>query len=182
MKKLLIMLIVVGVSAGVASAAGGVGVFGSYWDADDPGPGFGGGLKFKGDLADYLAVELRASCITQFDDWDGDDELFVIPLEVGLLLNFPLGTDVPITLYGGGGGGYAIIPEADDVDFDDDFTLYGVAGVELALGDAISIFAEAQYRYLEVDGAESDGEDIDFGGDKVKFTGFGVNAGLLLRF
>jgi hypothetical protein len=57
-----------------------------------------------------------------------------------------------------------------------------VAGVELALGDAISIFAEAQYRYLEVDGAESDGEDIDFGGDKVKFTGFGVNAGLLLRF
>lgn len=30
MKKLLIMLIVVGMSAGVASAAGGVGVFGSY--------------------------------------------------------------------------------------------------------------------------------------------------------
>lgn len=58
MKKLLIMLIVVGMSAGVASAAGGVGVFGSYWDADDPGPGYGGGLKFKAELVDYLAVEL----------------------------------------------------------------------------------------------------------------------------
>ena len=88
MKKLLIMLIVVGVSAGVASAAG-VGVFGSYWDTDDLGRGYGGGLKFNADLADYLAVELRASCITQFDDWKGDDDLFVIPLEVGLLLNFP---------------------------------------------------------------------------------------------
>lgn len=97
MKKLLIMLIVVGMSAGVASAAGGVGVFGSYWDADDPGPGYGGGLKFKAELVDYLAVELRASCITKFDEWDGDDDLFVIPLEAGLVLNFPLGTEVPIT-------------------------------------------------------------------------------------
>lgn len=175
------MLIVVGVSAGVASAAG-VGVFGSYWDTDDLGPGYGGGLKFNADLADYLAVELRASCITQFDDWKGDDDLFVIPLEVGLLLNFPLGTELPITLYGGGGGGYAIMPKADDVDLDDDFTFYGVAGVEVALGGSVSIFAEALYRYLKVDGAESHGEDIDFGNDKARFSGWGVNAGLMLRF
>ena len=179
MKKLLIMLIVVGMSAGVASAAGGVGVFGSYWDADDPGPGYGGGLKFKAELVDYLAVELRASCITKFDEWDGDDDLFVIPLEAGLVLNFPLGTEVPITIYGGGGVGYAIIPEADDIDFDDDFTFYGVAGAEFALGDALSLFAEAQYRFLEVDGAEVNGEAIK---EKVKFTGFGVNVGLMLRF
>ena len=90
MKKLLVMLMVLGLGVSMASAAGGLGVFGSYWDADDPGPGFGGGVKFKGELVDYLAIELRASCITQFDEWDGDDELFVIPLEAGLLLNFPL--------------------------------------------------------------------------------------------
>lgn len=47
------------------------------------------------------------------------------------------------------------------------------------MGDALSLFAEAQYRFLEVDGAEVNGEDIK---EKVKFTGFGVNVGLMLRF
>ena len=181
MKKILVMLLTIGLGAVAASASGGVGIFGTYWDADDPGPAFGGGVKFKADLAEYFAVELRASCATKFDDWEGDDELYVIPLEAGLMFTLPLGDEVPITLYGGGGGGYAIIPEADDIDFDDDFCFFGLGGVEIALGEAVSLFVEAQYRFLEVDGADVDGEEIDYD-DELKFTGVCGNAGLLFRF
>jgi len=178
MKKILVMLTAIMIGA-IAASANGVGVFGSYWDAEDPGPGFGGGVKFKADLSEFFALEVRASCITKFDDWEGDDELFVIPIEGALLLNLPMGEDVPITLYGGGGGGYAIIPEADDVDFDDDFCFFGVGGIELAFGEGASLFGEVQYRFLEVDGADWDGVDIE--GD-VEFTGLSFNAGLLFTF
>ncbi len=182
MKKLLVMLIAIGLGTAAASAGSGLGVFGTYLDSKDPGPGFGGGVKFKADLSDYFGMEVRASCITQFDEDDSDDGLYLIPLEAGLLFNLPLGEDVPITLYGGGGGGYAIIPECDDIDLDDEFCFYGVAGAEFGLGDAASLFVEAQYRVLEVDGAETDDEDeIEFD-EEVEFSGLGINAGLLFRF
>lgn len=180
MKKTPVVLVAILISAVVASA-GGVGVFGSYLDGKDSGPGYGGGIKFKAGLSEYFAVELRASCLTKFDDWEGDDDLFVIPLEAALVLNLPLGKDVPLTLYGGIGGGYAIIPEADDIDYDDTFCYFALGGIEFALGESVSLFAEAQYRVLEVDGADYDGTDIDFD-DELKFTGLGVNVGLLFRW
>ena len=181
MNKLLVSLAALFVCAAAASA-GGVGVFGSYLDSDDMGPGYGGGIKLKTELADYFAIEVRASCITQFDDWEGDDDLFVIPIEAALLFNFPLGDELPLTLYGGGGGGYAIIPEADDLDLDDSFCFYGVGGLELAMGDSASLFFEAQYRVLEVDGADADGTDFDFENDELEFTGLSLNAGILFRW
>ena len=181
MRKFLVLLIALLIGA-VAASAGGVGVFGSYLDAEDPGPGFGGGLKIKADIAEFFAVEARASCITQFDDWDGDDDLFLIPIEGALLLNLPLGDEVPVTIYGGGGGGYAIIPEADDVDFDDSFCYFGLAGIELGLGESAALFVEAQYRVLEVDGAETDDDvEIEFE-EEIEFTGISVNAGLIFKF
>lgn len=181
MKKFLLILLGVAVIATVAFAdENGLGVFGSYWNADDPGNSFGGGIKFKAELGDFFGLDVRASCLTQFKDWDGDDELFVIPLEALLLFRIPLGETSPVKAYVGGGGGYAIIPKADDVDFDDDFCLIGVGGVEFALNESLSLFAEAMYRYLEVDGAKVDGvkvKDLD-----ISFSGLGVNAGLLFRF
>lgn len=182
MKKLLVMLMTIGLCAGATYAGSGVGVYGSYLDADDPGPGFGGGIKFKTELAEFFALEVRASCITQFDEDDTDDGIYLIPLEGGLLLNLPLGEEVPLTLYGGGGAGYAIIPEADDIDLDDTFCFYGVGGVELGLGESASLFVEAQYRVIDVDGAETDDEEeLEFDED-IKFGGLGINAGLLFRF
>jgi len=70
-------------------------------------------------------------------------------------------------------------PLADDVDFDDDFCFFGVGGIELAFGEGASLFGEVQYRFLEVDGADWDGVDIE--GD-VEFTGLSFNAGLLFTF
>ena len=182
MKKILMVLMLIGLGAVVATAGSGVGIYGSYFNADDPGPGFGGGIKIKTDLSEYFGVEARASCITQFDEDDTDDGVYLIPLEAGLLFNLPL-QDSPLNLYGGGGIGYAIIPEADDVDLDDEICFYAVAGVEFSLSDSASLFAEAQYRVLEVDGAEVDDYgEVDLDDEKVDFSGFGINAGLLFRF
>ncbi len=50
MRKWVLVLMMVGLCATMASAAGGLGIFGSYWDTKDLGPGFGGGVKFSGDL------------------------------------------------------------------------------------------------------------------------------------
>ncbi len=178
MKKVLIMLVVVGLGAASAYASGGVGVFVTYLNSEDLGGGWGGGLKFKADVEQFLSIEARGSVITAFDDWAGDDELYLIPIEGDILLNFPLG-DGPLTVYGGGGGGFVFIPEVDDVDFDDTYTLFALAGVEIALGDSASLFVEAQYRFLEVDGAEAADHEFD---TDLELSGFGGNAGLLFRF
>ena len=181
MKKLLVILAGVLAVAVTAFAGGGIGVFGSYMNGEDVDSGFGGGVKFKGDIAEFIALEARASCLTEFSDYLEDDDLFFIPIEGDVLLNFPLG-DSPITIYGGGGAGYAIIPEADDIDYDDSFCYFGLAGIELGLGESAALFVEAQYRVLEVDGAETDDDvEIEFE-EEIEFTGISVNAGLIFKF
>lgn len=180
MKKLLVMLMTIGLCV-PAVYSGGVGVYGSYLDAKDPGAGYGGGVKFKAELAEFISVEARASCLTQFKEDDTEDGIYLIPLEGGLVLNLPLGKDVPITLYGGGGVGYAIIPEADDIDLNDVFCYYGVGGLEFAMGESASLFAEAIYRVIDVDGGEENGVKMDFDKD-LEFGGLGINVGLLFRW
>jgi opacity protein-like surface antigen len=190
MKKVLAVLAVVGL-ASVSASAGGFGVFGAYMDTDDAGAGIGGGIKFKSDISESLAFELRGSYIANFDpDVDVElvyDDLVVIPVEADLLLTVPLGDQVQI--YGGGGGGYYVLPEYEvniavpgsdqpDLDWDDVFGYFGVAGIQIKLSDTLSLFGEAQYRVIEIDKAEVDGveEDVD---PEVELTGLGANAGLL---
>ena len=96
-------------------------------------------------------------------------------------MNLAEGATCTCPKYGFGAGGYVIVPEADDIDFDDDFCFIGVGGIEFALNENVSLFAEAMYRFFEVDGMEIDGENIDLKGE-LEFTGFGVNAGLFFRF
>ena len=182
MKKWMVVLVVIGFCATVVSAESGLGVFGSYWKTKDLGSSFGGGVKFRAELTEGLCLELRASCLTKFDDWDGDDELFAIPLEGGLVYSFPLGYDSPVFAYVGGGAGYTILPEADEIDMGDDFCFYGLGGIEFALNDNLRIFGEGMYRFLEVDGVKVDGLRVNLGGEKAKLSGLGVNIGLSMLF
>lgn len=195
MRRVLAVLAVLALGVASASAAGGLGVFGSYIDTEDPGTASGGGIKFKFDLAEPLAIEFRASYLTGFDPDDEVKDLLedmeLVPLEANLVFNLPMGDAATVCL--GGGGGYYILPEFEvesgipgeastDVDPDDEFGFFALAGIELSLNENVALFAEAQYRWLEVDSAEIDDEDVDFGDDGVIFDGFGANAGLLFKW
>lgn len=190
MKKLLVMLIAMGIGVAAAYAEGGaLGVFGTYMDTEDLDAGFGAGLKFKFDVAEYFAIELRASYVTKFDDGSDElDNLYMIPAEADLLFNLPLG-DSPLTVYAGGGGGYYVLPEFEtdvgfgdtDIDLDDTFGFYGIGGVELALSESVSLFAEAKYLFLEVDTVTVDDIEVH-GDDAIDFSGISGNAGIMFRF
>jgi len=181
-----------------ASAGGGLGVFGSYMDSKDPGTAYGGGGKLKVDLGKFVALEVRGSYLTNFEVEEAGvqvrfEDLALIPVEGDLVLQLPLGEKAGC-LYGGGGGGYYVLPEYDLVeydgpggthkyDLDDTFGFFAVAGLQLNLGDNAALFAEVQYRVVEVEGAEVDGEEVEFSDNwVVEFTGLTGSAGLLFRW
>lgn len=190
MKKILVMLMAIGIGVGAAYAGGGaLGVFGTFMDTEDLDSGFGAGVKFKFDVAQYVAAELRASYVTKFDDGSDElDNLYMIPVEADLLFNLPLG-DSPLTVYAGAGGGYYVLPEFEtdagfgdtDIDLDDTFGFYGIGGLEFALAESVSLFAEVKYLFLEVDTVTID--DIEVESDEaIEFTGLSGNAGIMFRF
>jgi hypothetical protein len=189
MKKILVMAIAIGLGVAAAYAGGGLGVYGTFMDTEDMDSGFGGGLKFKFDVVQYVAAELRASYVTRFEENSDElDNLYMIPVEADLLFNLPLG-DSPVTIYAGGGGGYYILPEFEtdgfggktDIDLEDTFGFFGIGGVELALAENVSLFAEAKYLFLEVDTLTID--DVEVGGDDaIDFSGISANAGIMFRF
>lgn len=175
--------------ASTAWAGGSFGLYGAWWDTDDLDAGYGGGAKLKIAVAGTVALEVRASYIPEFDAEDASFEDFaVVPVEAGLVVDVPLGE--ALTLYVGGGGGYYVTPEFEskvadadslepDIDLDDVFGYYGVGGVEINLSPAIALFAEAQYRVVEVDEADIDDETVEV---DLKLTGVAANAGLLFKW
>ena len=183
MRMFLIVLGVVLLGASMASANG-LGVYGSYWDTKDADSGFGGGAKLSMSFGQYFAVEARG---TYFNDLSKDEgplnvDLQVIPVEAGLVLNMPLSDAV--TPYIGGGGGYYFLKadtDAGSVDIDDEVGWYAIAGLEIKLSDAVALFAEGKYTGVE---GTAKNDNVDNIVDKVDIdlSGFGGNAGLLLKW
>ncbi len=178
MKEALLALAAIGWGTFSANATGGsLGVVGTCMETDGIGKAYGGGLKFKFGIADYLAAELRASSVTRFEEDDIEcDNLFGVPVKADPRFNFPL-RDTPITGYVGSGEGYYVMQDFQrdspsgtvDVDFADILGFFGVGGVMLALDD-------------EVDEVEIDDVAVDPDGENAEFTGSNANAGVLFRF
>ncbi|MBN1269736.1 MAG: outer membrane beta-barrel protein [Kiritimatiellae bacterium] len=196
MRKLLTVLAVLALSVPMALGAGGLGVFGSYWDMDDADdPAIGGGIKFKMEMAPPICLELRASYLQEFGgDIEGSDffeDATMVPLEADVVVDFPIVPDT-MTIYGGAGAGYYILPEFEgasaipgsdepDVDPDDEFGFFVVGGAELMLNEQVALFGEVKYTWLEIDEIEID----DTAGtlpEDFEFTGLGFNAGLMFTW
>jgi len=194
MKKLLAVLTVLAVSAPMVFAGSGLGVFATMWDAEDADdPGVGGGIKFKMEMMPNINLELRASYLQDFFDSDsGSSDLIMVPLEVDVVIDLPLVPDL-LTLYGGGGAGFYIVPEYEsdiaipgsdepDIDPDDELGFFAVGGAELQLNEQLSLFGEIKYNVLEIEGTEIDDVEIDFGDfdEDIDMGGIAYNVGLLL--
>ncbi|MCX7818922.1 MAG: porin family protein [Kiritimatiellae bacterium] len=177
--------------AAPAMAGGGFAVYGTYADMKDfDDAAYGGGLKLQADVVEqWLGVELRVQGLTGYggDDPATEDSRLVSG-EANLRLMLPVG-DV-LRLYIGAGAGYYVFPEYEskaaigeslepDIDPEDVWGYFGVAGVEWTFSPSVGLFAEAKYQVGEVEKVKIDDVEVDEGGD---FSGLGVNAGILFRF
>ena len=167
----------------VAASANGLGVFGSYWDTNDNDDVWGGGAKLQIDLMENICVEARGAYFPEFGDSSGEElKVDIIPVEADAILKFPI-SDM-LTPYVGGGVGYYIFDvendiEGVDVDIDNEFGYFALAGVEIAFNEQVSLFAEGKYTWLEAT-IEASG-DVE-GEETGKLDGFGGNAGLMLKW
>ena len=187
MKKVLLAVVVMGLGAVMASANG-LGFFGSYWDTESAGDGFGAGAKLQLEVVPHMFMEFRGTYFEDLSD-DGetegvDNKLQIIPAEAGLVITFPVSKQ--FKPYAGGGAGYYFADatvEADgmdeDIDIDDEIGYYAVGGFEIGLAENFYIFAEYKYTWVEIDTFVI--EDVEFEG-KTVLDGPGGNAGLLLKW
>lgn len=169
MKRLVTMACALAMSAGLSYGSG-LGVFVSQWSPDEGDDTMGAGAKLVIG-ADVVAMEIRGS---YFDE----DDVTVIPLDVGLVLNLPLG-EGPLGLYAMGGASWYFL-DADGFDLDDEAGWYAGGGLKLAISEGLSVFGEAQYRSLEYT-AEGDSLD-DLEKRDVDFSALTYNVGLLFEF
>jgi hypothetical protein len=154
--------------AEVQAADVNLGGFGSYLDTEDLGESWGGGLRIKYDLIEYVGFDIRGS-FARIQDYS----ISVFPVEGNLFLQLPIAKR--ILPYGGFGVGYYFF-DGGDIDLGDELGYGPLAGLELRLGRGLAIFGEARWLFLEPDDRSSGGAS------SVKLDGFGINAGIMFLF
>lgn len=145
-----------------------MGVMGSYLDTDDMGEAYGGGVRLKYDLVEYVGLDFRGSMLRL-----QDPSVNMFPLEANLMLQVPVAN--VLIPYGGFGVGYYIF-DGGDVDLDDTVGYGPLAGVELRLASAVALFGEARWLFLEPDVSGW------LGRGRARLDGFGVTAGIMVLF
>ena len=194
MKKSIVGILLVLVLAPLAFAAGdgagGLGVFGSWWDSKDYGALYGGGVRFGAEIFSGIALEARASYLVS-EDRDAvvegrnvSTELELVPLEAAV--TWTLDVSDALKPYVGAGAGYYlknvdwkaddVIDEADDKD---SVGYFALAGLNVVLGNVV-LFGEAKYNVVQNDDEwRWQGSDVE---QQNSLDGFAANVGLKLAF
>lgn len=160
---------------------------------------WGGNIIFRIRPIQYLGIDFRAGVSA---NWEGEsyrvdgrryseDETFTcVPLEIGVIGMLPLGRVV--TLYGGPGAGYYIYnynyrsystrhgrhyhEEYDkDIDLENDFGWYALAGATFQICPHFSLFGEV--RYTDTETEVEDWDDV-----KIDCSGIGGQIGAIFDF
>ena len=186
----LLALVLVPLAFAAGDGAGGLGVFGSWWDSQDYGALYGGGVRFGAEIFSGLALEARASYLVseQLDDVvegrNVSTELELVPLEAAVV--WTLDVSEALKPYVGAGAGYYlknvdwkaddVIDEADDKD---SVGYFALAGLNVVLGNVV-IFGEAKYNVVQNDDEwRWQGSDVE---QQNSLDGFAANVGLKLAF
>lgn len=186
----LLVLVLVPLAFAAGDGAGGLGVFGSWWDSQDYGALYGGGVRFGAEIFSGLALEARASYLVSedrdevVDGYNVSTELELVPLEA--VVSWTLDVSESIKPYVGAGAGYYlknvewkaddVIAEADDKD---SVGYFALAGANIVLGNVV-LFAEAKYNVIQNDDEwRWQGSDVE---QKNSLDGFAANVGIKLAF
>ena len=184
------ILVLVPLAFAAGDGAGGLGVFGSWWDSQDYGALYGGGVRFGAEIFSGLALEARASYLVSEDRDDVVEgrlvstEMELVPLEAAV--TWTLDVSDALKPYVGAGAGYYlknvdwkaddVIDEADDKD---SVGYFALAGLNVVLGNVV-LFGEAKYNVVQNDDEwRWQGSDVE---RKNSLDGFAANVGVKLAF
>ena len=215
MKKILVLSTLLALAAALTAQAGGnsfsLGFEARGWKADqlekltDRDNVIGGAMRMQFGLADYLALDLAGGCMGAWDEvtvvdgpnrWKYDTNVFVIPVQAGLIARIPLLSSVDLVA-GGGAGYYWVRCEIEDhydrhrhhrhyEDFDlgDDWGYYALAGIDWSPAPGVSLYGEVRYDWLTFDLKDEAKEYAEETGmDKeISFDGLGAAVGLRFHF
>ena len=186
----LLVLVLVPWAFAEGDGAGGLGVFGSWWDSQDYGALYGGGVRFGAEIFSGLALEARASYLVSEDRDDVVEgrlvstEMELVPLEAAV--TWTLDVSDALKPYVGAGAGYYlknvdwkaddVIDEADDKD---SVGYFALAGLNVVLGNVV-LFGEAKYNVVQNDDEwRWQGSDVE---QQNSLDGFAANIGLKIAF
>ena len=187
-----------------------LGAYVSYWelsqlDGLDFGGAGGGGIVGHFLLCNPFELDLRLSGFGASDSRDittvdgqrfeNDVTIVAMPLEANVLVRLPLGDN--LSLYGGPGFGYYLFDGQSnnhlngketvyDIEVDDEFGCYALAGLRFRFSTRLAAFVEGKYTWIETSIEKATDVRRDIGIDWVEqeldFSGLAVNAGLLFTF
>ncbi len=146
--------------------------YGSYWDKKDADGTWGMGLGLSLPLfTEHLRLDGRAYFFEESGLGRGNSNLKMTPFDLGLQVHIlPSGAVDPYFL----GGVSYIYVDSDWLDTNSEFGGYVGFGLDVELGTSlVKLFAEALYRYAEIDGILV---------DKIDVSGFTGNIGVKLHF
>ncbi len=182
----------------------------SYWDLPrleslDVGGAWGAGIVGHFLLPSPFELDLRLSGFGARDsrdiatedgqNFENDVTIVAMPLEANILVRLPLGDN--LSLYGGPGFGYYLFDGQSnnhlngketvyDIEVDDEFGLYALAGLRFRFSTRLAAFVEGKYTWIETSIEKATDVRRDIGIDWVEqeldFSGLAVNAGLLFTF
>jgi hypothetical protein len=147
--------------------------FGSYWGKKDVDGSWGGGIGLSLPLlTEHLRLDGRVYYFGDSDVGSGDSNVKLTPFDLGLQVHIlPSGEVDPYLL---GGVSYVYVVHSDRFDIDSEFGGYFGAGLDVELGSSfVKLFAEALYRFAELDGIFDNNIDV---------SGFTGNIGVKIHF
>lgn len=180
----LLVLVLVPLAFASDDGAGGLGVFGSWWDSKDYGALYGGGARLGFEIFSGVALEARASYLVSDDQNEAVEKLVLVPLEGAV--TWTLDVSDAIKPYVGAGAGYYLKNvdwDANDVfeeaEEKDSVGYFALAGANVLLGN-VALFAEAKYNIIQDDDEwRWQGSDTK---QKNSLDGFAANVGIKLGF
>ena len=160
MKRFFVAALLAAVCVGSSiNPAHAIGVFGTWWQADDADDdALGVGVRMKKQLIPLVAMDARASWL----NFGGETDINLFPIEATGMLKLGM-------LYAGLGVGYYIFDSTPSVD--NKFGWYVVGGIDIGLG-GFGVFGEGKWTSLS-----TEAEDVDIG--DFEAGGWSVNLGVM---
>ena len=139
---------------------------GSYWEVEDAEGSWGAGLGASIPIfTDHVRIDARAYAFEN-SDFDGDDELELIPLDLGLQIHLRPDQDLDPYILGGVSWVYA---DTARLEVDSEFGAYIGAGADFQFTSRLRPFGEIVYRIAELEPEAVSRDDIEISGVTVNF-------------